>query len=51
MSCAGFPGSEFHFEKDAKTFAEWTVDFLKLDGCYYDMDKYHLGLFLVSEGG
>ncbi|ESN96192.1 hypothetical protein HELRODRAFT_155996 [Helobdella robusta] len=38
-SCAGFPGTEYHFEEDAQTFADWTIDFLKLDGCYYDMDN------------
>ncbi len=33
-TCAGFPGSfEYEFI-DAQTFAEWGVDFLKLDYCY-----------------
>ncbi|MBQ3867238.1 MAG: glycoside hydrolase family 27 protein [Clostridia bacterium] len=33
-TCAGFPGSfEYEFI-DAETFAEWGVDFLKLDYCY-----------------
>ena len=43
MTCGGYPGVEYHFEIDAQTFANWTVDFVKLDGCYYDMDKYYLG--------
>ena len=34
MTCARYPGS-FGFEfLDAKTFAEWGVDFLKYDFCY-----------------
>ena len=34
MTCAGYPGS-FNYEyTDAKTFAEWGVDFLKYDYCY-----------------
>jgi len=31
-----------HEELDAKTFAEWDVDYVKLDGCYSNvrhMDK------------
>ncbi|XP_022236557.1 alpha-N-acetylgalactosaminidase-like, partial [Limulus polyphemus] len=34
LTCAGYPGSAFHFEIDAQTFADWGVDMLKLDGCY-----------------
>lgn len=33
-TCAGYPGSLGYLEIDAKTFAEWDVDYLKLDGCY-----------------
>jgi alpha-N-acetylgalactosaminidase len=33
-TCAGYPGSEGHLVQDAKTFAKWEVDMLKLDGCY-----------------
>ena len=32
-TCDGFPGSKDFEETDAKTFANWTVDYLKLDGC------------------
>ena len=38
----GYPGILNHLETDAKTFAEWGVDYVKLDGCYADpseMDK------------
>lgn len=34
MTCGGFPGSKGYEEVDAKTFASWGVDYLKLDGCY-----------------
>jgi alpha-galactosidase len=33
-TCAGFPGSWQHELVDAKTFASWGVDYLKLDCCY-----------------
>lgn len=38
-TCAGYPGMKNYFEKDAKTFAEWEVDFIKIDGCYADEVK------------
>lgn len=34
MTCAGYPGSYKHEYIDAKTFAEWGVDFLKYDYCF-----------------
>jgi alpha-N-acetylgalactosaminidase len=34
LTCGGYPGSLGHIDIDAKTFAEWGVDSLKLDGCY-----------------
>lgn len=34
LTCAGYPGSLGYLETDAQTFAEWEVDYLKLDGCY-----------------
>ncbi|KXJ25953.1 Alpha-N-acetylgalactosaminidase [Exaiptasia diaphana] len=33
-TCEGYPGSIRHVWRDAITFAEWGVDYLKLDGCY-----------------
>ena len=33
-TCAGYPGSFDYEFVDAKTFAEWDVDFLKYDFCY-----------------
>jgi alpha-galactosidase len=32
-SCAGYEGSYGHVEQDAKTFAEWGIDYLKYDLC------------------
>ncbi|HZY61911.1 MAG TPA: glycoside hydrolase family 27 protein [Edaphobacter sp.] len=32
-TCAKYPGSWDHFQKDADTFAKWKVDYIKLDGC------------------
>jgi alpha-galactosidase len=32
-TCAGYPGSLHHEKQDAKTFAKWGVDYLKLDNC------------------
>uniref|UniRef100_A0A914ZGG7 Alpha-galactosidase n=1 Tax=Panagrolaimus superbus TaxID=310955 RepID=A0A914ZGG7_9BILA len=33
-TCGGYPGSLGHLQTDANTFAQWDVDYLKLDGCY-----------------
>lgn len=34
LTCAGYPGSYRYEYQDAKTFADWGVDFLKYDYCY-----------------
>jgi len=34
LTCGGYPGILGHLETDANTFAEWGVDYVKLDGCY-----------------
>ncbi|MCR4615985.1 MAG: glycoside hydrolase family 27 protein [Clostridiales bacterium] len=34
-TCAGYPGSFDHEYQDAQTFADWGVDFLKYDFCYF----------------
>jgi alpha-galactosidase len=33
-TCGGYAGSLSHETVDAKTFAEWGVDYLKYDNCY-----------------
>lgn len=41
-TCGGYPGIIGYEEIDASTFAEWGVDYVKLDGCNSDistMDK------------
>lgn len=35
-TCAGFPGSLGYYKTDAETFADWGVDYVKVDGCYAD---------------
>lgn len=35
LTCAGYPGSYDHEFTDAKSFAEWGVDYLKYDYCYH----------------
>lgn len=38
-TCAGCPGSQGYEEIDARTFAEWGVDFLKYDYCHAPNDR------------
>ncbi|KAL5365164.1 glycoside hydrolase superfamily [Aspergillus floccosus] len=33
LTCGGYPGSLGYEELDARTFADWGVEYLKLDGC------------------
>jgi len=40
-TCGGFPGSEYFLQLDAQTFADWGVDYLKLDGCYSEPKQYN----------
>lgn len=35
LTCAGYPGSYEHEFVDARSFAEWGVDYLKYDYCYH----------------
>lgn len=35
-TCGGYPGSLGHLSNDAQTFAEWEVDYVKMDGCNSD---------------
>lgn len=43
LTCGGYPGIIDHLELDANTFAEWTVDYVKLDGCYADVQVMDYG--------
>ena len=59
-TCAGYEGSYGHVEQDARTFAQWGVDYVKYDLCsgewfYDDADKvrrayYEFGAALKATG-
>ncbi|XP_077298228.1 alpha-N-acetylgalactosaminidase-like [Arctopsyche grandis] len=34
VTCEGYPGSKYHIATDVQQFAEWKIDYLKLDGCF-----------------
>ena len=36
LTCGGYPGVLQNMQLDARTFADWGVDYVKLDGCYSD---------------
>ncbi|CAL8467558.1 g7096 [Coccomyxa elongata] len=40
-TCGGYPGMAGHLGRDAQTYADWGVDYLKVDGCYADPDSYN----------
>jgi hypothetical protein len=42
-------GSLDYLEIDAETFADWTVDYVKLDGCYADVHQMDDGYPQMSE--
>jgi len=42
-TCAGYPGSMNHADVDVQTFADWGVDYLKLDGCNANMSELDYG--------
>ena len=42
-TCAGYPGNAYNLQLDAQTYADWTVDFFKLDGCYSDPRQFDDG--------
>lgn len=39
QTCEGYPGSMNYLEIDAKSLAEWKVDYVKVDGCYSPQEK------------
>jgi len=43
-TCAGYPGSKNFFDVDARTMAEWGVDFIKMDGCNAVASDYKNGI-------
>ena len=38
-TCGGYEGSYGHAQVDAETFAEWGVDYVKLDGCWMTLER------------
>ena len=42
FTCAGYPGILGSLEIDANTFAEWDVDYVKLDGGYIVFFKHRI---------
>lgn len=42
-TCAGYPGNEYNLQIDAQTYADWTVDYFKMDGCYADIHQFDDG--------
>jgi len=53
-TCGGYPASANHELLDAKTFAEWGVDYMKVDGCgpadYYNHGYKAMGEALEESG-
>ena len=43
FTCGGYPGIMYHLETDANSFAEWGIDYVKLDGCYADIKDMDTG--------
>lgn len=43
-TCAGYPGIIGYEEIDAQSFADWGVDYVKLDGCYADINLMDEGI-------
>jgi len=43
FTCGGYPGVLQNMEKDAKQFAAWGVDYVKLDGCYSEPSTMETG--------
>ncbi|KAF4529004.1 hypothetical protein B566_EDAN017433 [Ephemera danica] len=43
FTCAGYPGVIDHMEQDAQLFASWEVDYVKLDGCYAELEDMETG--------
>ncbi|CAO2601493.1 Naga [Lemmus lemmus] len=49
MTCMGYPGTTLDkVELDAETFAEWKIDWLKLDGCFSTAKERAQGLHLLA---
>nr|XP_032521763.1 alpha-N-acetylgalactosaminidase-like [Danaus plexippus plexippus] len=47
-TCMGYPGSRDHFAIDAKQFAQWEIDYLKVDGCFVSEEYLNIGILEKS---
>ncbi|KAF7636726.1 Alpha-galactosidase [Meloidogyne graminicola] len=47
-TCEGYPGTWGHLREDAKSFSDWKVDYLKLDGC--NLNASHLNKGYIAMG-
>lgn len=47
MTCAKYPGSYGHEYIDAQTFAEWEIDYLKYDFCYFPISGDYKNAYLT----
>jgi len=43
FTCGGYPGVLRYMEESAKQFADWGVDYVKLDGCYSEPSTMETG--------
>ncbi|XP_013195096.2 alpha-N-acetylgalactosaminidase [Amyelois transitella] len=56
VTCMHYPGSKNFFKLDAQTFADWGVDYLKVDGCFIKEESFlntayiELGRYLNKTG-
>eukprot|EP00457_Paulinella_chromatophora_P003739 gb/GEZN01003747.1/.p1 GENE.gb/GEZN01003747.1/~~gb/GEZN01003747.1/.p1 ORF type:complete len:601 (-),score=71.39 gb/GEZN01003747.1/:256-2058(-) len=44
-TCGGYPGSQNYMTIDARTYAEWGVDSIKVDGCYVSDPRQYKPLY------
>ncbi|CAH0551475.1 unnamed protein product [Brassicogethes aeneus] len=49
FTCGGYPGSLQYLETDAMTWADWGVDYLKLDGCYVELEGIDQGYGMMTK--
>ncbi|MDK8181760.1 glycoside hydrolase family 27 protein [Paenibacillus sp. UMB4589-SE434] len=43
QTCEGRPGSRGYYDQDASTYAEWGIDYVKVDWCYVDPASHSSG--------
>ena len=46
FTCAGYPGILGHLKTDADTFADWDVDYVKLDGKWWWYENWSLESYI-----